>query len=197
MIDIQFIRDNPELVAQKAAQKGYPVDIPHLLELDKRWRQLLGEVERLRMRRNELAGAAQGQRPTDVQIQAGKELKSRLSELEQQLATAEAEYHGLLQAVPNMPLEYVPVGATEDKNVVVKTVGTPKAFDFPPRHDYQLGALHDLIDKERAAKIAGSRFAYLKGGLVRLQFALIQFTFNKLADEQFIQRLVQENNLQL
>ncbi|HSW99040.1 MAG TPA: serine--tRNA ligase [Candidatus Saccharimonadales bacterium] len=195
MIDIQFIRDNPEFVAQKSAQKGYPVDVPHLLELDTRRRGLVGRVEELRAQRNAVAMAAKGQRPTDMQIEEGKRLKTELAGLEAELEPTEAEYQDLLRAVPNMPLDYVPVGASEDENVVVRTVGSPTEFGFTPRHDYQFGDLHGLIDKERAAKIAGSRFAYLKGDLVRLQFALIQYVMQTLGDEAFIRKLVQENNL--
>jgi seryl-tRNA synthetase len=197
MIDIQFIRENPELVAEKAAQKGYPVDIPHLLELDKRRRELLGQTEQVRAERNELAATAKGQRPTEVQIEEGKRLKQKVVELEQQLEPLDQQYQQLVRAVPNMPLSYVPIGASEDENVVTKTVGEPINYDFTPKHDYQLGELHDLIDKERASKIAGSRFAYLKGDLVRLQFALIQFVMQTLGDEQVIRKLVQENNLDI
>lgn len=197
MIDIQFIRDNPELVAQKAAQKGYPVDIPYLLQLDEHRRNLLTETEQIRAERNVGAEAAKGQRPSAEQVEQGRLLKTKVANLEQQLAPIEKEYQELLHAVPNMPLSDVPVGTSEDENVVVKAVGEPTQFDFTPRHDYQLGELHDLIDKERAAKIAGSRFAYLKGDLVRLQFALIQFVMQALTDERVIQKLVQENNLNL
>ncbi|HSX35545.1 MAG TPA: serine--tRNA ligase [Patescibacteria group bacterium] len=197
MIDIQFIRDNPDLVAQKSVQKGYAVDIPHLLELDARRRELLGGVEMARAERNAHADTLRQGKPSPEQIETGKQLKEKLTAVESGLEPLEAEYQELLRAVPNMPLDYVPVGATEDENQVVKTVGEPANFDFTPRHDYQLGELHDLIDKERATKIAGSRFAYLKGDLVRLQFALIQYVMNKLGDEQFIATLVKENNLQV
>jgi seryl-tRNA synthetase len=192
MIDIQFIRDNPDLVAEKSAQKGYPVDVPHLLDLDKRRRELLGRVEELRAQRNIVADAAKGTRPTDTQIAEGRRLKTEVALLEEELEPVDHEYQEMLRAVPNMPLAYVPVGASEDENVVVRTVGSPKEYDFTPRHDYQLGELHDLIDKERATKIAGARFAYLKGDLVRLQFALIQYVMQKLGDEPFIEKLVKE-----
>jgi seryl-tRNA synthetase len=195
MIDIQYIRENPEFVAEKAAQKGYPVDVPHLLDLDVRRRELLGRVEELRAARNTAAEASKGQRPTQEQIEEGKRLKSEVALLEQELEPVDRQYQEMLHAVPNMPLEYVPVGKTEDENVVVRTVGTPREFDFTPRHDYQLGEMHDLIDKERASKVAGSRFAYLKGDLVRLQFALIQYVMNKLGDQQFIEKIVRDNNL--
>ena len=196
MIDIQFIRENPEFVAEKSAQKGYPVDVPHLLELDVRRRELLGRVEDVRAARNEHAAMLKGSGPTSQEnIDKGKDLKRQITDLELLLEPIEREYQEMLRAVPNMPLEYVPVGKSEDENVVVRTVGLPKDFDFTPRHDYQLGDLHDLIDKERAAKIAGSRFAYLKGDLVRLQFALIQYVMQTLGDEAFIRKLVEKNHL--
>src|SRR5579859_3186120 len=197
MIDIQFIRENPDAVAQKSKQKGYPVDIGHLLELDARRRDLLTETEKVRAERNELAASMKAGKPTPEVIERGKVLKLQVADLEARLEPVDTEYQELLRAVPNMPLADVPVGASEDENVVAKTVGTPADFDFAPRHDYQLGELHDLIDKERAAKIAGSRFAYLKGDLVRLQFALIQFVMQTLTDEKIIQKLVQENGLDI
>ncbi|HSX33932.1 MAG TPA: serine--tRNA ligase [Candidatus Saccharimonadales bacterium] len=197
MIDIQYIRDNPEQVTEKSKQKGYPVDVPKLLELDKQRRELLGEVEAVRAERNTLADQLKAGKPAPEQIEQGKALKEKLANLEGQLEPIDTEYGELLRAVPNMPLDYVPVGATEDENVVAKTEGQPPHFDFTPRHDYQLGELHDLIDKERATKIAGSRFAYLKGDVVRLQFALIQWVMQLLGDEQFIKKLIDENGLHL
>lgn len=197
MLDIQFIRDNPELVAEKSRQKGYDVDITQLLGFDSERRELLQQVEALRQQRNELAAQTKGQKPNDEQIAAGKEVKEKLGKLEHQLASIELEFVELLKQVPNMPTDDVPVGSTEDENKPIKTVGELPQFDFMPKHDYELGDLHDLIDKERAAKISGSRFAYLKGDLVRLQFAIIQFAMETLGDESIIQKLITENNLDL
>ncbi|MDB5170660.1 MAG: serS [Candidatus Saccharibacteria bacterium] len=195
MLDIQYIRDNPDLVAQKSQQKGYPVDITQLLGFDDERRQLLQEVEELRRQRNELSGAMKGAKPSDEQIAAGRELRDKLNDLEHKLSAIEQEFITLLKTVPNMPADDVPVGATEEENVVVKTVGEPTKFDFEPKHDQELGEQWDLIDKERAAKIAGSRFAYLKGDLVRLQMAVMQFVFQALGDEAIIGQLVKDNNL--
>ncbi|HJQ08915.1 MAG TPA: serine--tRNA ligase [Candidatus Saccharimonadales bacterium] len=195
MIDIQFIRENPELVAQKSKEKGYPVDLPRLLELDVRRRDIQTEAEQIRAQRNDLAAATKGTRPAPEQVEQGKMLKAKISDLEQQLEPVDAEYQQLLRAVPNMPLADVPVGATEDENVVIKQAGERPVFDFNPKHDHELGELHDLIDKERAAKIAGSRFVYLKGDLVRLQFAIIQFVMQTLTDEQIIRKLIEANGL--
>jgi seryl-tRNA synthetase len=175
MLDIQFIRDNPDLVSEKSTQKGYPVDIPQLLELDGRRKTRITQIDELRRRRNEQAASAKGTRPNEEQLAAGRQLKEELSGLETELKEIDELYDALLKAVPNMPLDDVPVGATEDENVIAKEVGDKKEYDFTPKQHHEIAEPLDLIDKERAAKISGSRFAYLKGDIVRLQFAIIQF----------------------
>ena len=205
MLDIQFIRDNPELIQEKSRQKGYAVDVQQLLTLDNNRRTRLTQIEELRRRRNEQAdtikNGAEGSdlRPTPEQITAGKQLKEELAQLETDLKAIDEQYAPLLKSVPNMPLEGVPIGATEDENVIAKTVGEPTKFDFTPKHDYELGGAdaNDWIDKERAAKISGSRFAYIKGDLVRLQFAIVQFVLTTLGDEKVLQKLIDENGLNL
>ncbi len=89
----------------------------------------------------------------------------------------------------------MPVGASEDENVVAKTVGEPTKFDFEPKNHAEIAEAKGWLDKERAAKVAGSRFAYLKGDLVKLQFAIIQFVMDKLSDQAFIDEVISENNL--
>lgn len=197
MLDIQFIRDNPDLVAEKSKQKGYEVDVPQLLELDEKRRGLLTQIDELRAQRNALAEQLKDQKPNDEQIAQGRQLKEQLSQMEADLTQIEQKYEPLLRAVPNMPLQDVPVGYSEEESVVTKQWGEIPQLDFEPKHDYQLGEALDLIDKERAAKISGSRFAYLKGDLVRLQFAIVQFVMETLGDEQVLQQLIDENNLQL
>ncbi len=197
MLDIQYIRDNPELVAEKSKQKGYPVDIRALLKHDVRRRTLLSQIEDLRQRRNEQAAAVKGQRPSDEQLALGRQLKEDVARLEDELSQVEAEYLALLKQVPNMPLDAVPVGASEGENKVAKTVGERPAFAGAPKPHWAIAEPRDLIDKERAGKVSGSRFAYLKGDLVRLQFAIIQFVLQALGDETVIERLVRENDLDL
>lgn len=195
MLDIQFIRDNPDKVTQRAAQKGYVVDIAQLLQVDEERRSTLAVLEALRARRNDNAEKMKGGKPQPELIEQGKLIKSELAQIEEQFKGVDQQFTELLAAVPNMPLDHVPVGASEDENIVSKTVGRPPTFDFTPKHDYQLGADKDLIDKERAAKIAGSRFAYLKGGLVRLQFALVQYVIQTLGDETLLQKIIDDNHL--
>lgn len=195
MLDIQFIRENPQHVAEKAAQKGYPVDVEELLRLDVEKREKITAIEALRAERNELSALLKKTKPTPEQIEKGKQFKDQISQLEAALAPIEERYNDLLHAVPNMPLEGVPVGSTEDQNVVVKKHGQPTAFDFQPKNHWEMLEPRDMLDKERAAKIAGSRFAYIKGDLVRLQFAIMQFVTNTLGNREIIQKLIAENNL--
>jgi len=195
MIDIQFIRDNPELVKEKSRQKKYVVDIDRLLQLDTERRGKQSEVEALRAKRNEFSALMKGQRPSEEQLQTAKELKEQIATLEAQLAPIEVEWTKLLKSVPNMPHDDVPLGASEDENVIVKTFGAKPEFPFQPKSHWELAAEADWIDKDRAAKVSGSRFAYLKGDLVRLQFALVQYVLKTLGDEQLLQRLIEENGL--
>jgi len=198
MLDIQFIRENPDAVQEKSQQKGYKVDVQQLLTLDTERRTRLTQIDELRRRRNEHAAQLKsGGKPTDEQLTVGRQIKEELSKLEDDLAQIDGQYEPLLKSVPNMPMDDVPVGATEDENVVTKTIGELPKFDFTPKHDYELGEQWDLIDKERAAKVAGSRFAYLKGDLVLLQFAIIQFTMQTLGDEAILQKLIDENGLKV
>lgn len=197
MLDIQYIRENAEAVEKKSKQKGYGVDISQLLDLDEERRNLLGSVEALRQKRNEHSDVIKqsGGKPDPELIQQGKLIKMELTQAEEQLEGVETHYLKLLKAVPNMPLEDVPVGASEEENVVAKTVGGLPHFDFEPKEHWELAEARDLIDKHRAAKIAGSRFAYIKGDLVRLQFAIMQFVMQTLTDQSVLQKIIAERQL--
>jgi seryl-tRNA synthetase len=197
MLDIQFIRDNADEVAQKSEQKGYNVDIQKLLSFDENRRKLLQEVEDLRRQRNELSNQAKGQKPSVEQIKKGKELKDKIVALEKQLNAVEQDFEKLLKSIPNMPLDDVPVGASEDENVVIKEWGQKPKFDFEPKNHWQIGEAKNWIDKERATKVAGSRFVYLKGDLVLLEFALWQFALSKLTNESVIKQVIAENGLRV
>jgi seryl-tRNA synthetase len=136
-----------------------------------------------------------GQKPSDEQLAAGKQLKEEIAARETELKAIEEKYEVLLRAVPNVPTDDVPVGSSEDENVVAKKWGEPRDFGFVPKNHWEILEPRDMLDKERAAKISGSRFAYLKGDLVQLQFAIIQFVLQTLSDEAVIKRLVEENGL--
>lgn len=197
MLDIQFIRDNPELVAEKSRQKGYNVDITQLLGFDDKRRQLLQQVEDHRRQRNELGSAAKGQKPSEEQVAAGRVLKEQLANLEHQLSAIELEFLALLKTVPNMPLDDVPVGNGEDDNVAVKHWGDKPNFNFTPKNHWQIGEAKGWIDRERASKVAASRFVYLKGDLVLLEFALWHFALKVLTDQTVLEKIIKDNNLKV
>jgi seryl-tRNA synthetase len=195
MIDIKILREQPEKVKQAAKNKLAKVDIDRVLELDKQRRELLGKVEEKRRERNELADSLKKGKPSTEQIAKGKQIKEDLAKLDAEYGQVDAEFTRLFAQVPNIPTDDVPVGKSEDENVVAKTVGEIPKFDFEPKNHWQLAELHGWIDKERAAKVAGSRFAYLKGGLVRLQFALMMYGLDVLMSEETLSKIAKEAGL--
>jgi seryl-tRNA synthetase len=194
MLDIKYIREHPEEVAQNAKNKGYTVDVNQILELDARRRELVASTEEIRARRNELS---KGGAPSSEDIALGKKLREELAGIDDDLGQVKTSLGLLLREVPNMALSTVPVGSSENDNQIVKTVGEKPDLGFVPQSDAELGSARGFIDKDRAAKVAGARFAYLKGNLVKLQFAIIQMTLDILGDEKLIARLITENNLSL
>lgn len=197
MIDIQFIRDNPEKVVERSKQKGYDIDVVQLLGFDSERRELQQQVDELRRERNEIAASMKGQRPNDEMVAKGREIKDTLVDLEHRLSSIEQEFFTLLKKVPNMPLDSVPVGATENENVVTKTWGEKPTFDFEPKNHAVIAEAKGWLDKDRATKIAGARFVYTKGDLVRLEFALWQFGMDVLGNEEILQKIIDENGLKV
>lgn len=195
MLDIKFIRDNADRVQEASGQKGYKVDIAKLIELDDSRRDLQQQVEALRARRNEISAQMKGGKPEQNLIDEGKQIKLELAEREGYLNSVEAEFTDLLKKVPNMPYDDVPVGASEDENVEVKVVGEKREFNFSPKNHYEIAEARGWLDKERAAKVSGARFAYIMGDLVLLQQAIIQFVMNSLTNEQVISQIAAQAGL--
>lgn len=195
MLDIRFIRDNAEAVQTNATNKGYSVSIADLLKLDDERRTLQQQVDELREKRNANAAKMKGGKPTQDLIDEGKQIKVELAEREGYLSGVEVEFTDLLKKVPNMAHDDVPVGASEDENVLAKQVGRQPEFGFTPRNHAEIGEQRLWIDKERAAKVAGSRFAYIKGDMVKLQMAIVQFVINTLSDEATVKTIATEAGL--
>lgn len=191
MLDIKFIRENPELVQQNALNKGYAdVSIAKLLELDDNRREVQHQVDELREKRNANAAKMKGGKPDQALIDEGKRIKEELADYEEVLREVDSQYIEQLKAVPNMAAADVPVGASEDDNVEVKVVGEIPQFDFAPKNHYEIAELKGWLDKERAAKVAGARFAYVMGDLVLLQQAIIQFVMDTLTDSEKIAEII-------
>jgi len=182
MLDIQFIRDNPELVQRKSEEKGYrDVDVRALLELDGERRTRITQIDELRARRNSLAAEMKSQHPSDEQIAAGKQLKEELGQLELDLERIETDYKVRLNGIPNMTSDDVPLGGEED-SVEIKVVGE-QPTGAKDHLEYALE--RDWVDFERGAKVAGQKFYYLKGDLALLENAITQYALNFIVDKGF------------
>lgn len=181
MLDIQFIRENRELVAQKAAEKNIKVDIDQLLGFDEERRGLLQKVESLRQERNELSANNKSGKPSEEAIEKGKELKEKLADLEHQYESIEKEYQQLMRTIPNPHFDDVPVGG-EDASVEVGVYGEKNSGGID---HLDLAIKKDWVDFDRGAKVAGAKFYYLKGDLALLENALLQFALHKLIDKGF------------
>ena len=178
MLSARFIRENLERVRRDVAARGVEAPIDEILALDEQRRALLGEVEGLRAERN-AASKAIGQTPDAEErarrIEAARAIGENLDGLEARLRETEAALTKALYETPNVLDPTTPPGADERGNVTVRTVGEPRAFAFEPRPHWEVGENLAGIDLARGAKMSGSRFFVLRGGVARLHRALIQW----------------------
>jgi seryl-tRNA synthetase len=188
MLDIKAVRDDPERFRQALARRELAGAVDELLEADERRRALTVQVDELRAEQNRASkaiGRAEGdekQRLIDEVARVSAELKS----IEPQLADAEQALASVLAATPNLPHESSPDGFTDDDAVEVRRHLEPTAFDFEPKDHAELGAALGVLDTERGARTSGSRFVYLLGDLVFVQFALMRHAMDILAGKGFV-----------
>jgi seryl-tRNA synthetase len=191
MLDIQFIRNHPELVQQVADQKRLEVSITDLLAMDETRRELIQRVEPLRRERNEISKqmaqmSKNGSKESLEQLkQKGRDINAALSELEAALTASDTEFHRMMLLVPNVVSADTPIGSSDKDNVELKRVGTPPVFDFEAKDHVQLGEAHDLFDIPRGVKVAGTRNYYLKGAGLHLHRAVQQLAVDLLHQRGF------------
>lgn len=195
MLDINYIRANRQKVEDAIHNKGYTIDLAKILKLDDERKSLSQKIDSLRQERNQISAKMKNGKPDQSLIEKGKSLKKELSELESKLSGVEKDYITQLKTVPNVPEDDVPIGLTEDENEVAEVVGKPREFTFTPKNHYEIGQIRGWIDKERAAKVTGARFAYIKGDMVKLQMAIINFVMDSLTDERVIKEIVKDYGL--
>ncbi len=176
MLDIKFIRENIDEVKEGCRKKQAEVDLDKLLELDEKKRKLLKEIEDLKAQKNKLGRE---------NIKEAKLLKEKIKKAEPALEEIEGYLYQAMRQIPNLPLAEVPEGKDERDNKVLREEGQKKEFDFKPRDYLDIAEKLDIIDVKRAAKVSGTRFAYLKGQAVFLEFALIKLAFDVLTKEGF------------
>jgi len=185
--DISLLRDHPEVLADAFRRRSLDIDLDALRSLDERRREVRVSAEEIRARQKE-AGKEIARLQGDEKQAAIAATGQLAEQYKEQLAEADrldAEFETIWVPLPNPPHESVPVGATDADNIEIKTWGEPRQFDFEPQDHVDIGERLGLIDIERAAKVSGSRFAYLKGEAVLLEFALVQFALGRLVEAGF------------
>jgi len=190
MLDIKFIRENLKEVKAALAKKHTKFDLDELLKVDDRRKKILAEIEELRAKRNCFAHAQD--------IQNGKKIKTKIEKLEPELKKVEEKFNEIMSGMHNIPDKSVP--SKTEGNKVIRTWGKPKKFstkggsayggDFKPKDHVELGEKLDIIDIKRATKVSGSRMAYLKNEGALLEFALVNYLFEKLQKKGFIPMVV-------
>jgi len=189
MIDIKFIRKNPEKVKEACFKKGVKLDIDLLLRLDKEKREILVMTEDLRAKKNEGSKKitkAKKDRERKKIISEMRKIDEKEDKAKRKLKKIEKEFIDLMIRIPNLPLDSVPVGKDGSENVVMREVGEKPNFKFQAKNYLEIAEELDLIDVKKAAKISGTRFSFLKKEIALMQFALINFTFDELIKKGFI-----------
>jgi seryl-tRNA synthetase len=191
MLDIKFIQENQEIVRQNIKNRSLEIDVDRLLSLAEERNTILQQVEKFRAERNQKSKS----KPSEEEIQAIRKMGEELSVLENDLKTKSDELESLLMKIPNIVHESVPVGKDDTENKVIKTWGEPTKFSFTPKEHWELGEKLGVIDTAKAGEVSGSRFAYIKGRLAILEFALVQFVFATLTDEKVLKQIIENNKL--
>ncbi|MBR2710601.1 serine--tRNA ligase [Candidatus Saccharibacteria bacterium] len=181
MLDVKFIRENLDLVKKSTREKGYKIDVEEVLKVDDERKKVLAEAEKLRQKRNEIAGKMKGGKPAPELIEEGKAVKAELSGMESKLSELEGQLDSLLKAVPNVIFDDVPLGG-EECSVEVKKWGENHKTGVD-HLDYAVS--RDWVDFERGAKVAGAKFYYLKGEMALLENALLQYGLSKVLEHGF------------
>lgn len=194
MLDLAFIRANPDVVKDAARRKRVNVDIDALLDLDARMQEVRRQTEATRAAQNRLSkqiqAAGKDKEARDRLIAEGKELATTLKELEPRLRELEAQLYEQLLIVPNIPDASVPDGLDDSDNVEIKRWGEPPRFDFQPLDHVELMERLDLVDLERGAKVAGSRSYVLKNDAARLELALMMFALDRVSKKGYTPLIV-------
>lgn len=176
MLDIELIRKEPDKVREGIKKKGASSElVDAFLEVDEKWRSLVTETESIRAEKKNLG---------KEDVDKSRKLKEDLKSLEDEVKNLEEKKESIIEQIPNIPAENIKVGKDESENEVIKTVGEKPEFSFTPKDYITLAG--DMIDIETASKVAGSRFSYILGDLVLLEFALIKLAYDKLLPHGFI-----------
>src|SRR3989338_676251 len=189
MLDIKLLRDNPEIVKKSQKNRGFKEeDVDYVIEYDKKWRKLKEEVDLLRSKRNKISQeinlAKKEGKKADHLFKEAKEIPEKLADIEKQMGELKEKRDALLKEIPNIIDKSVPIG-DPTYNKVLKEYGKVKKAKFNPKDHADILESLNLLDTKKAAEVAGSRFYYLKGDIVRLNVAIISFALDYLSKKKF------------
>jgi seryl-tRNA synthetase len=187
VLDLKFIRQNPDVVKAGAQKKRIECDVDRILELDREKRERGQEVDRLRTEQKQAGGKIKGATPEErpALLEAQKALKSELVALEERQKVLDTELKALLLRVPNVPADDVPEGADDTDNVELRKVGEPRTFDFEALDHVTLGEAQGWLEIERGARLAGSRNYVLRGDLSLLEGAVMRYALDLMVGKGF------------
>jgi seryl-tRNA synthetase len=179
MLDMKFVRNNPQIVQESLARRNAKVTLDEFLKLDEQRREKLFMVEQMKNRRNTVSEEIgklkkAGQNAPDMVLEM-RQLSREIKEKDEEVKALEERLQTILLNIPNIPHESVPIGSSEDDNQVVRTWGEPRSFGFQPKPHWDLGEALDIIDFERGGKVTGARFVFYKGLGARLERAVFNF----------------------
>lgn len=188
MIDIKYILEQPELVEKNNQNRGKSIDLSIAKHLAEKRLVLIEQIQTLRTKGNQIAeqipSSTSETRPS--LIEEGKKIKEEAKGFESELSIVETSLNKELCKYPNILREDVPVGKDETSNIILRTFMEPTGFSFEPKDHVALGELLGVIDIDRATKVSGNRFTYLKGDLVLMEFALVQYAYSLLLKHKFV-----------
>lgn len=185
MLDLQFIRENPDIVKAAIKNKNKEgIDLDRLLVLADERKKIAGQVSEINRQRNEAQKSRDGE--------LGKKLKDDLKAAEDQYAAVEKELVAILIKIPNIPSADTPIGPDESSNQILRSWGEKPSFSFAPKAHWDIGKELGIINSEKAADVSGARFTYIMGDLALIQFALIQLCFKTLTSRETLQKIIDE-----
>jgi len=179
MLDARYLRDNIDMVKKALSDRGYELDLREFLENEEKRRSLLKISEEFRNKRNvvseEIAHLKSKKEDASKLIEEMKKVSDTIKEYDEKINVIQKSLNDFLLNIPNIPHESVPIGKDETENLEIKRWDEPRQFDFEPLNHWDIGVMLDIIDFDRAAKIAGARFSIMKGAGARLERALMNF----------------------
>ncbi len=183
MLDLKFIRENPEAVAENCKNRGVEADVDLVVGLAGERSELMQELNELRQGQNEMAKSVGKERDPDKReglIAESRRMKEQIPEIEAQLAAVEGRLREEMLKIPNMTHPDSPIGRDDSENVEIRRSGEPPTFGFEPKDHVELGESLGIIDFEAGTKVAGSKFYFLRGDAVLLELGLVRYALDKL-----------------